>query len=167
VCRRWVVEQPVSYGQCGPGIHRWRRRQDCSDRAHALSSGRSHCGTSAPTSASGSSRPRAGSDLPLSLLLSARGVRGSSYRVYVHHGDESRTSRSMKTPFLARQMLKWFHYTFTSTAWRRPLWFFVGEGFGRSSSSYGGTRWTRGFVWFGPPERNTLRPQEWIVQAGS
>jgi hypothetical protein len=26
--------------------------------------------------------------------------------------------------------------------------------------SYERTRWTRGFMWFEPPERNTLRPRE-------
>jgi hypothetical protein len=26
-------------------------------------------------------------------------------------------------------------------------------------ASYEGIRWTRGFTWFGPPERNTLRPR--------
>jgi hypothetical protein len=26
--------------------------------------------------------------------------------------------------------------------------------------SYEGTRWTRGFTWFGPPEWNSLRPWE-------
>jgi hypothetical protein len=36
---------------------------------------------------------------------------------------------------------------------------FVGGGFGLFVASYEGIRWTRGFTWFGPPERNTLRPR--------
>jgi hypothetical protein len=36
---------------------------------------------------------------------------------------------------------------------------FVGGGFGLLGASYEGIRWTRGFTWFGPPERNTLRPR--------
>jgi hypothetical protein len=41
-----------------------------------------------------------------------------------------------------------------------PLWFFflewaqIAQGVG-----YEGIRWTRGFTWFSPPERNTLRPR--------
>jgi hypothetical protein len=41
-----------------------------------------------------------------------------------------------------------------------PLWFLflewaqITQGVG-----YEGIRWTRGFTWFGPPERNNLRPQ--------
>jgi hypothetical protein len=41
-----------------------------------------------------------------------------------------------------------------------PLWFFflewaqIAQGVG-----YQGIWWTRGFTWFGPPERNTLRPR--------
>jgi hypothetical protein len=36
---------------------------------------------------------------------------------------------------------------------------FVGGGFGLLVASYEGIRWTQRFTWFGPPERNTLRPQ--------
>jgi hypothetical protein len=36
---------------------------------------------------------------------------------------------------------------------------FVGGGFGLLVASYEGIRWTRGFMWFGPSERNTLRPR--------
>jgi hypothetical protein len=36
---------------------------------------------------------------------------------------------------------------------------FVGGGFGLLVASYEGIRWTRGFTWFGPSERNTLRPR--------
>jgi hypothetical protein len=46
---------------------------------------------------SGSSRPEAGSGLPLSLLLSVRGVRVGSYGVYVHHVDEAGTPRMIKS----------------------------------------------------------------------
>jgi hypothetical protein len=43
---------------------------------------------------------------------------------------------------------------------RSPLWFFflewaqIAQGVG-----YQEIRWTRGFTWFGPSERNTLRPR--------
>jgi hypothetical protein len=36
---------------------------------------------------------------------------------------------------------------------------FVGGGFGLLVASYEGIRWTRGFTWFGPPERNIVRPR--------
>jgi hypothetical protein len=36
---------------------------------------------------------------------------------------------------------------------------FVGGGFGLLVASYERIQWTRGFTWFGPPERNTLRPR--------
>jgi hypothetical protein len=36
---------------------------------------------------------------------------------------------------------------------------FVGGSFGLLVASYKGIRWTRGFTWFGPSERNTLRPR--------
>jgi hypothetical protein len=58
-------------------------------------------------------------------------------------------------------MSKWFYDTFTGTATRAArCGSFVREGLGVSDVSYGGTRWRRGFTWFGPPERNTLHPQE-------
>jgi hypothetical protein len=49
---------------------------------------------------SGYSHPGAGNDLPLSLLLSVRGVSGGSYGVYVHHIHEAGTPRMMKSPLL-------------------------------------------------------------------
>jgi hypothetical protein len=46
----------------------------------------------------------------------------------------------------------------------RPLWFFVGEGFDLLVASYEWTQWTQTFMWFRPPEHNTLRPWEnWVV----
>jgi hypothetical protein len=64
-------------------------------------------------------------------------------------------------PYLARQMLKWFYDTSTGTApQEQPAvvllleWAQIAQGVG-----YEGIRWTRGFTWFGPPERNTLRPR--------
>jgi hypothetical protein len=36
---------------------------------------------------------------------------------------------------------------------------FIGGGFGLLIASYEGIRWTRRFMWFGSPERNTLRPR--------
>jgi hypothetical protein len=81
----------VSYSQCGPDIRHWRRRPDHSDRVLALSSSHGCRDARAATSASGSSLSGAGSDLPLSPLLSVRGVRGGSHGVYVHHVDEAGT----------------------------------------------------------------------------
>jgi hypothetical protein len=44
------------------------------------------------------------------------------------------------------------------------LWFFCYRGFGLLVTSYGWTQWTQRFIWFGQPERNTLRPQKnWVV----
>jgi hypothetical protein len=106
----------VSCGQCDLDICRWRQRPDHYYRVLVLSSSRSYRGTRVATGVSGSPRPRAGSDLPLRPLLSARGVIGGNYGVYVHHGDEVGTLRTMKAPFLACQMLKWFYDTSTSTA---------------------------------------------------
>jgi hypothetical protein len=37
---------------------------------------------------------------------------------------------------------------------------FIEGGFGFLVASYEGIRWTQRFTWFGPPERNTLRP--WV-----
>jgi hypothetical protein len=37
--------------------------------------------------------------------------------------------------------------------------YFVGGGFGLLVASYEGIRWTQRFTWFGPSERNTLRPR--------
>jgi hypothetical protein len=95
------------------------------------------------TSASGSSRPGAESDLFLSLLLLMTGVRGNSHGVYVHHDGEDGTPRMTKrAPFLACQLSKWFHDTSSGTASRASCCgSFVGEGSSRSNVSIGGTRW--------------------------
>jgi hypothetical protein len=120
----------------------WRVRETHFGRALVLCSNHSRRGARAATSASGSFYPRAGSDLPLSLLLTARGVRGSSYEVYVHHVGEARTPRTTKALFLAHQMLKWFYDTSNSTA-TRPSHYgsFVGDGLGLLYVSYGGIWW--------------------------
>jgi hypothetical protein len=58
-------------------------------------------------------------------------------------------------------MSKWFYDTSTGTANKAVhCGLFVGEGLGVSDVSCGGIRWRRGFMWFGPLKRNTLRPQE-------
>jgi hypothetical protein len=75
----------VSCDQCGLDTRRWQRRLKRSDRVLVLCSSRDCHGARAATSALGSSRPGVGNDLPLSLLLLVRGVRGSSYGVYIHH----------------------------------------------------------------------------------
>jgi hypothetical protein len=36
--------------------------------------------------------------------------------VFVHHGDEAGTPRITKSPFLARQISKWFYDTSSNTA---------------------------------------------------
>jgi hypothetical protein len=57
-------------------------------------------------------------------------------------------------------MSKWFYDTSTGAATGAArCGSFVGGGFGLLVASYEGIRWTRGFTWFGPPERNTLRPR--------
>jgi hypothetical protein len=73
---------------------------------------------SAGTHAVRSPCPRAGSSLPLSLLLVARGMRGGSHGTDVHHGVDARTPRMMKKPFLARLMSKWSYDISTGTATR-------------------------------------------------
>jgi hypothetical protein len=52
------------------------------------------------------SRPGAGSDLSLSHLLSARGMRGGSHGVNVHHGDDAETPKTMKSPLLHASNIK-------------------------------------------------------------
>jgi hypothetical protein len=96
--RRWVVEQSTSDNQCGLDTHRWRRCLDRPDQTLVLHSSPSCHGHRVATSASGSSRLGAGSDLSLSLLHSARGVRGSSHGVYVHHVGKDGTLRTTKSP---------------------------------------------------------------------
>jgi hypothetical protein len=57
-------------------------------------------------------------------------------------------------------MSKWFYDTSTGTAARAARYgSFVGEGLGIPDVSYRGTRWRWGFMWFGPLQRNTLRPR--------
>jgi hypothetical protein len=55
---------------------------------------------------------------------------------------------------------KWFYDTSTSAATGAAhCGSFVGGGFDLLVVSYEGIRWTREFTWFGPPERDTLRPR--------
>jgi hypothetical protein len=69
-----------------------------------LRSSRGYRGHRVATSMSGSFRLGSGSDLSLSLLHSARGVTRSSHGVYVHHVGETGVPRTIKSPFLVRQM---------------------------------------------------------------
>jgi hypothetical protein len=94
--RRWVVEQPTSGNQCGLDTRRWRWCPDRPDRALVLHSSCGYHGHKLATSALGSSHLGARSDLSLSLLHSARGVRESSHGVYVHHVGEAGTPRTTK-----------------------------------------------------------------------
>jgi hypothetical protein len=71
------------------------------------------------------------------------------------------TGAATSSPYLARQMSKWFYDTSTGAATGAArCGSFVGGAQIAQSVGYGGIRWTRGFTWFGPPERNTLRP--WV-----
>jgi hypothetical protein len=82
--------------------------------------------------------------------------------VNVHHGDEAgKTKNGEMAPYLARQMLKWFYDTSPVPLLEQyRCGSFVGGAQIARGVGYQGTRWTRGFTWFGPPERNTLRPRE-------
>jgi hypothetical protein len=61
---------------------------------------------------------------------------------------------------LARDLSKWFYDTSTgaATGAARCGSFVRGAQIARGVG-YPGIRWTRRFTWFGPPERNTLRPR--------
>jgi hypothetical protein len=60
---------------------------------------------------------------------------------------------------------KWFYDTSTSSATGAGrCGSFVGGGCRLLVTSYGWTWWIRRFTWFGPLERNTLRPREnWVI----
>jgi hypothetical protein len=73
--------------------------------------------------------------------------------------EKPRTTRT--NPYLARQMSKWFYDTSTGAATGAAhCGSFIGGTQITQGVGYQGIRWTRGFTWFGPPERNTLRPRE-------
>jgi hypothetical protein len=136
-----VASTPAAGDQCGLDTHHWRWRPDRSGRALVLCSSHGCHGARAATSTSGSSRPGAGSDPPLCFLLSVRGVRGSNYGVYIHLLVKLEHQKRQKSPYLARQMSKWFYDTSTGTAMRASnCCSFVREGLGLSYVSYGGTR---------------------------
>jgi hypothetical protein len=55
---------------------------------------------------------------------------------------------------------KWFYDTSTDAATGAArCGSFVGGAQIAQGVGYEGIRWTRGFMWFGPSERNTLRPR--------
>jgi hypothetical protein len=61
---------------------------------------------------------------------------------------------------LARDLLKWFYDTSTGAATGAArCGSFIGGAQIARGVGYPGIRWTRRFTWFGPPERNTLRPR--------
>jgi hypothetical protein len=61
---------------------------------------------------------------------------------------------------LVSTLSKWFYDTSTGAATGAArCGSFVREVQIAQGVGYQGIRWTRGFTWFGPPERNTLRPQ--------
>jgi hypothetical protein len=87
---------------------------------------------------------------------------GGCYGVDVHHGDEAENQERWQEPkvsqFLVRQMLKWIYDTSTGAATGAArCGSFVGKGFSLLVVS---SRWTQGFMWFDPSERNTLCPWE-------
>jgi hypothetical protein len=60
--------------------------------------------------------------------------------------------------YIKSSMLKWFYDIFTGvTIGAVRCGSFIGGDFSLLVASYEGIRWTRGFTWFGSPERNTLR----------
>jgi hypothetical protein len=62
--------------------------------------------------------------------------------------------------FVSSTVLKWFYNTSTgAVTGAARCGSFVGGRFDLLVASYEGIRWTRGFTWFGPPERNILRPR--------
>jgi hypothetical protein len=62
-----------------------------------------------------------------------------------------------KSPYLARQMSKWFYDTSSGTATRAAC---GGSLIGGAKVLRVQARWARWFTWFGPPECNALRPWE-------
>jgi hypothetical protein len=84
--------------------------------------------------------------------------------VNVHHGDEAGKTKNgeMSAPSWRAKCRSGFTTLPPAPLPESsPLWFFflewaqIAQGVG-----YEGIRWTREFTWFGPPERNTLRP--WV-----
>jgi hypothetical protein len=62
--------------------------------------------------------------------------------------------------FVGGAQIKWFYDTSTGAATGAArCGSFVGGAQIAQGVGYEGIRWTRGFTWFGPPERNTLRPR--------
>jgi hypothetical protein len=58
---------------------------------------------------------------------------------------------------MASRVLKWFYDTSPSTATTAAR---RGSLIGGAKTLRAQARWTRWFMWFGPPEHNTLCPQE-------
>jgi hypothetical protein len=72
--------------------------------------------------------------------------------------EKPRTVR--QAPYLVRQMSEWFYDTSTGAATGAArCGSFIGGAQIAQGFSYQGIWWTQGFTWFGPPERNTLRPR--------
>jgi hypothetical protein len=66
--------------------------------------------------------------------------------------------------FLYSKPSKWFYDTFTGAATGAArCGSFIGGAQIARGVGYLGIRWTRRFTWFGPPERNTLRPRVNVV----
>jgi hypothetical protein len=135
---RW---RAASSDQPSLGSHgRWWRHCH-GGQALALPSGHGGhhcCGDCAATHTPGSFRPRAGSGISLSILLSVRGMRGGSHESDVHHGDETRTPRTTKNPpTWCTKCRSGFTTLPPALPYSSSLWFLVDEGLGLSSSSYG------------------------------
>jgi hypothetical protein len=75
---------------------------------------------------------------------------------------ETRTQRA-KVSFLTREISNWFYDTSPDTDTRAARGGSLIEGnnaLDAQGVNYEGTRWARGFTWFEPPERNTLRSRK-------
>jgi hypothetical protein len=95
-------------------------------------------------------------------------LRFQGHQPYFH--DSSRWPHETSTSTEARMCLfwpprhlylsKWFYDTSTGAATGAArCGSFVGGAQIARRVGYPGIRWTRRFTWFGPPERNTLRPR--------
>jgi hypothetical protein len=85
-------------------------------------------------------------------------------RIDVHPVGENptNTTRTLSTLVHIRltYVSKWFYDTSTGAATGAArCGSFVGGAQIARGVGYPGIRWTRRFTWFGPPERNTLRPR--------
>jgi hypothetical protein len=116
-------------------------------------------GGGAATRPSGLSSLGARSGISLTLVLLVRGMRGGSHGTDVHHGVDARTPRTIRIPYLTRQMSKCFMTLSPAQLLELPAVVHCWRGLGLSRDrAKEEARWAQGFTWFGPSERNTLHP---------